>query len=184
MAVTLIVNPGSSSKKYALYSDKALLLSAYVEKAQSGGYTFCASVRGVDSLPGVPLSAASYHESLQTFIDVAVLKKLIADGGAVTTVALRIVAPGSYFQRHSLTLRMVLFRSLCVVSLHIYTRHRATFINSMCFQIAPVPKGLADLFHRSGPGSISVNSWATPAAPSLFPPLAVVGAWTSITLTP
>ena len=100
MAVTLIVNPGSSSKKYALYSDKALLLSAYVEKAQSGGYTFCASVRGVDSLPGVPLTAASYHESLQTFIDVAVLKKLIADSGAVSTVALRIVAPGSYFQRH------------------------------------------------------------------------------------
>ncbi len=100
MAVTLIVNPGSSSKKYALYSDKVLLLSAYVEKAQAGGYIFCASVRGVESLPGISLTASLYHESLQTFIDIAIEKKLIGDSSDVATVALRIVAPGSYFQRH------------------------------------------------------------------------------------
>jgi acetate kinase len=100
MAVTLIVNPGSSSKKYALYVDKVLTLSAYVEKAENGGYVFCASVRGVDSLPGIPVSAAEYHESLDTFLSVAVEKKLLAEKVMVTTIALRIVAPGSYFQRH------------------------------------------------------------------------------------
>ncbi len=99
MAITLIINPGSSSKKYALYIEGVLALTAYVEKAEVG-YVFCASRRGVESLPCEKLTAVEYKDSLSKFIDVATTEKIIESKTAITRIAIRIVAPGTYFQRH------------------------------------------------------------------------------------
>ncbi len=98
MGITLIVNPGSSSKKFAIYKDNSLLLNAYVESS-SDGYIMCTLINGLQQQCN-PINRHHFHESLSDFIFLAVEKKIINDLLDITKVIVRVVAPGTFFQRH------------------------------------------------------------------------------------
>jgi acetate kinase len=100
MAVTLIVNPGSSSKKYALYDGERLLLSAHIEHDEEG-VTLCTSVNGTADRCE-PISESSYHTSLLDFVERALAEKVIPSATLIDVVGIRVVAPGTYFTRHRL----------------------------------------------------------------------------------
>ena len=98
MAFTLVVNPGSSSKKFALYQDTALLLEAYIERS-SNGFLMCSNLGGVQQKCDT-LGAGAYKDSLGNFITACVESGQITEAGSIDTVAMRVVAPGTYFQKH------------------------------------------------------------------------------------
>jgi acetate kinase len=98
MGVTLIVNPGSSSKKFALYKDNVRLLDAYVESSIDG-YNICTLVKGVQQNCS-PINRRRFHESLGDFLQQAIEENFISSLMDVNTVAVRVVAPGTFFQTH------------------------------------------------------------------------------------
>jgi len=100
MAFTLIINPGSSSKKFALYMSRTLLLEAQVERL-ADGYEMCTSI-GSEQQKCDLLDRNGYNGSLGQFLDSAVARKIITSYADITRVALRVVAPGTYFQQHRL----------------------------------------------------------------------------------
>jgi acetate kinase len=100
MAITLIVNPGSSSKKYALYDNGVPLLAAHVEHDEKG-ITLCLTVNDVADRC-VPLSEAAYHTSLLDFIERALSERVISSATEIDVVGVRVVAPGTHFIDHRL----------------------------------------------------------------------------------
>ncbi len=100
MAVTLIINPGSSSKKYALYEGDSLRLSAHIEH-DAGGIVVCTSINGTSDRCET-MSRQIYEVSLLDFIERALNEKIISEIGEIETVGIRIVAPGTFFAAHRL----------------------------------------------------------------------------------
>ena len=98
MAFTLVVNPGSSSKKFALYQDRTALLTAYIERS-ADGFEMCTAVGTTQQRCNL-LGKNDYKDSLNNFLTLAVTEKHIPDFSAITNVAIRVVAPGTYFQVH------------------------------------------------------------------------------------
>ncbi len=98
MAFTLVINPGSSSKKFALYRDTALLINAYVERSQDG-FEMCTAVSGTQQRCEL-LPKYSYKDSMQLFLNLALERTELGSLEAITKVGLRVVAPGTYFQQH------------------------------------------------------------------------------------
>ncbi len=100
MAFTLIINPGSSSKKFALFSERTLLLEAYVERLAEG-YEMCTTI-GNEQQKCDLLNRDEYDGSVRQFLDTAISRGLLTAYSDVAKVALRVVAPGTYFQQHRL----------------------------------------------------------------------------------
>lgn len=99
MACTLVVNPGSSSKKYAVYVDGVLSCSMKFERTASG-YEQCTEVGGVrQKCEGV--SVDTYGSALEHFLAELVLAGAITHSPDVGVVVVRVVVPGTYFQRHT-----------------------------------------------------------------------------------
>lgn len=99
MAVTLIVNPGSSSKKYALYDASGLRLTAHVEHTETGEVSLCVTSAGVDDRCQI-IGPKAFETSVLDFIERALHEKVIASATEIDTVGLRVVAPGTFFQAH------------------------------------------------------------------------------------
>lgn len=98
MAVTFIVNPGSSSKKYALYSGTKLLLAAHVEKAEQGTI-LCTLADGTQDRCQMA-GNNTYETSLLDFLERALNEKVITSTTDITVVGVRVVAPGTAFAAH------------------------------------------------------------------------------------
>lgn len=99
MAFTLVVNPGSSSKKYALYSAGGLLCSMKFERV-ADGFEQCTEHNGTrQKCEGV--SASSYASSLEYFLDWVIKTAVIKNHADVTDAVVRVVVPGTYFQKHA-----------------------------------------------------------------------------------
>lgn len=98
MAVTLVVNPGSSSKKYALYREGKVIFSMRFDR-MSFGYEQCTEIGGIrQQCEGV--SADTFGIALEHFLAAAVLGEVITPTESVSPVVVRIVVPGSLFQKH------------------------------------------------------------------------------------
>lgn len=98
MGTTFVVNPGSSSKKYALYKDGALVFSIRFEETGSE-FVVCHEKGGVRSnCEHVPVS--QFTHALQYALEKMQKHKVIETPDAIDRVAIRIVAPGSYFAQH------------------------------------------------------------------------------------
>lgn len=98
MAYTLVVNPGSSSKKYALYHEGKVIFTMRFE-CTDFGYEQCTEIGGIrQHCEGV--SADTFGTALEHFLAAAVLAEAIITPDVITTVAVRVVVPGSVFQKH------------------------------------------------------------------------------------
>ena len=76
------------------------MLEAYVERS-AGGYEMCTAISGEQQKCDL-LNRDEYNGSLGQFLDGAIKRELLANYDDVTRVALRVVAPGTYFQEHRL----------------------------------------------------------------------------------
>src|SRR3989344_682534 len=89
----LIINIGSSSKKYHLYSGENLLIDAHFEHDKDGFVVTYAGEKIKEIIPEV------YENGLFHFCEVAKTAGHITEENPITGIGLRIVAPGSYFTK-------------------------------------------------------------------------------------
>lgn len=98
MAITLVVNPGSSSKKYALYKDGQAVLEYSFEGGEAG-YEVCTQKRGgqqtCESIMPFAFQTSFAH------VAKAVEEYCQAEAVKVSAIGIRIVAPGTAFQKHA-----------------------------------------------------------------------------------
>jgi acetate kinase len=94
----LIVNTGSVSAKYSIYSKEAELFFAHFEIED--GKSIVTFFDGGSRESGVmkKITDKIFNNSLRYFIDEAISKRVIADKNYISSIAVRIVAPGTYFQ--------------------------------------------------------------------------------------
>lgn len=92
--IVLVVNRGSSSKKYALYRGEEMLLSgSFVREGE--GYEMC-----VGNGPNEKISEESFFSGLSLFLEKCHTLGIIASATEISLVGMRIVSPGVYFQEH------------------------------------------------------------------------------------
>ncbi len=98
MAFTLLINPGSSSKKYSLFNGGRIVSSHRFERAgqsfevcteQDGEQQKCEGVTGEE-----------FQSSLHQVLDRYLQSRLISNLQEITMVGVRLVAPGTFFQSH------------------------------------------------------------------------------------
>ncbi len=100
MGTTLVVNPGSSSRKYALYSDGKIVLELKFEDTDTG-FEMCSFVTGTQQV----CESVKKDEFADSFsIVVEEVKKFLfvkSDKKVLDQVVIRVVAPGTPFQKHA-----------------------------------------------------------------------------------
>ena len=94
MATYLIINPGSASKKYALYKDGARAFSAHFE-GENGGLVVTL-VEGEQTEKRV-VAGDEYANATVYLIAEMAKRGLIGSAADIAGIGLRVVAPGSYF---------------------------------------------------------------------------------------
>ncbi len=94
----LIVNTGSVSAKYSIYSKDGELFFGHfeVEEGKSIVTFFDKGQKGFGETRGI--TDKIFNNSLQYFINEAISKGIIANKEDISSIAVRVVAPGTYFQ--------------------------------------------------------------------------------------
>lgn len=87
----LIINIGSTSKKYGLYFDKSLALKIHLEDRNP---EYFSTVNGEEK----KITKNEYERSIEYLLERA--KGLIKDKKEIIAIGIRIVAPGIYFQKN------------------------------------------------------------------------------------
>ena len=90
----LVVNTGSASKKYALYSGEVELFKVHFER-EGGG--FVATLKIGVAEEKMTVSPADYDNSIDFVLGLLKSKELVANKNEIAAVGVRIVAPGAYF---------------------------------------------------------------------------------------
>lgn len=98
MDTTLVVNPGSASKKYAFFKGGTCALSVLFERTAEG-FGKCFEIDGVRQECEAS-DATAFDEALSGALAVAKEKGVLQSEKDVTRVALRVVAPGTFFLEH------------------------------------------------------------------------------------
>lgn len=99
MGTTLVVNPGSSSRKYALYRSDKVALEIALENTKNG-FEMCHQAIGEQQFCK-SITAKDFKNSF-ALITEEVEKYLFKENlGKLNSVAIRVVAPGTYFQKHT-----------------------------------------------------------------------------------
>lgn len=96
----LIVNNGSASKKYSIYEDSKLLFCADYERV---GDSFVKNERGGsqdEQNNEVQIDVELFNNALSDFVSSAIAKGCISSEKDIKKIALRVVAPGNFFQKH------------------------------------------------------------------------------------
>tara|TARA_B100000508_G_scaffold19515_1_gene13032 strand:- start:5383 stop:6561 length:1179 start_codon:yes stop_codon:yes gene_type:complete len=100
MGTTLVVNIGSSSKKYALYSEDQQVIELRFEETDSG-FEVCSRTAGIQQV----CESVNQEEYSSSFLRVAedVKRQLMQEavGKKLDRAVIRVVAPGTFFQKHA-----------------------------------------------------------------------------------
>lgn len=96
--VTLIVNPGSSSKKYSLCADGRSVFTVRFEQTAQG-YGRCVTVRGEQKTCD-ETNEHMYQEALHEVLTQAKAAGVLSSMGDIANVGVRVVAPGHKFSEH------------------------------------------------------------------------------------
>lgn len=98
MDTTLVINPGSASKKYALYRNGAELFSVLFEHTETG-FGKCVEVNRTRQ-HCEETTAGAYDTALQDMLSLAMREHVIERKEDITHIGIRIVAPGTFFEAH------------------------------------------------------------------------------------
>ena len=90
----IITNPGSASRKYALYEGEKQLLFCHLEEEGDG---FVATYDILGEKKKVSVSQDDYKKSGAFLVSLLLEEKLIPQKNEIAAVGFRIVAPGDYF---------------------------------------------------------------------------------------
>ncbi|MFW0870846.1 MAG: hypothetical protein ACKKL4_00055 [Patescibacteria group bacterium] len=96
MAYTLIINPGSSSRKYALADDEALVYSAHAALDEAGKLVLEINTAGKQE----KIEIHSLEDALGRVLESVLSRSLVPDLAHIQYVVFRIVAPGSAYTTH------------------------------------------------------------------------------------
>ena len=99
MATTLVVNPGSSSKKYALYVEQREVLHVAVTKEAAGKVRYAVRKNG-SWLSNDPIAPHAYATVVEQVLVSARSLGCITTPADITHVAVRVVAPGTELRAH------------------------------------------------------------------------------------
>lgn len=98
MAFTLLINPGSSSKKYSLIHEERVISNAIFEK-YGDDFNLCIEQDGLQQkCEGI--TSDEFGTALHQFLDHCLSTKILENLKDVTSVGIRVVAPGTFFQKH------------------------------------------------------------------------------------
>jgi len=98
MAATLIINPGSTSRKYALYVQGVCTVVLFYEATGTG---FSMSViRNGAKVASKHMNATEFSQSLGHAVSYIQSQPEIIQKARITHVGVRVVAPGTYFTTH------------------------------------------------------------------------------------
>ena len=95
----LIVNPGSASKKYALYQGDKEIYFAHFETVQDQPIV---TFKSADSSVKDQIEPAIFASAVDFFLQRLMTKKIITDQAAIAAIGIRVVAPGSIFTQHQI----------------------------------------------------------------------------------
>lgn len=98
METTLVVNPGSTSKKYSFYQDGRAVMVLRYEKV-STDYVLCIEM-ATGSQNCVSIDAKVYASAFKDAVERAKESATITELTDVNAVGIRVVAPGTFFQYH------------------------------------------------------------------------------------
>lgn len=98
MGITLVVNPGSSSKKYALFQNTQHLFSMRFER-NGNEYGLCRISRG-ENATCQSVAGDIYNNALRAMLDESVHLGHLSNLKDIERVGVRVVAPGTYFTSH------------------------------------------------------------------------------------
>jgi acetate kinase len=93
----LIINPGSTSKKYAFYEDERNLLTAHLER-EDDHYVANLIVNGEKGK--ISVSKEEFEKPHKHIFDLLVSQNVINNINEIGAIGIRIVAPGIFFQDH------------------------------------------------------------------------------------
>ncbi|OGC44834.1 hypothetical protein A2V54_02330 [candidate division WWE3 bacterium RBG_19FT_COMBO_53_11] len=99
MAKYFIINPGSDSKKYALYEDGTQKFSVHFERE---GGKIVATVKKDGQSQKAEVSQKDYDSSIDYLLQLMVKDKVIAEKTEISGAGVRVVAPGDYFAAHKI----------------------------------------------------------------------------------
>lgn len=148
----LVANPGSASRKYAMYDGDELLASAHFEYEKK---TIICSVSGpgrrtISQKAGINHLTFSATKLLEIFKEHFVLQPK----DTISAIGLRIVAPSTYFQQHRVmnkkTLK-VLHDLQPLAPLHISATLQEAELLSSYFKAVPIVGASDSVFHITKP---------------------------------
>lgn len=94
----LIVNTGSTSKKFAVYANGKMIASAHLESLGDGSFMMHISQDGRKE--GNKISKEEFDLSIKTIIDKFISLKVFSETLDIGAIVLRVVAADSYFTEH------------------------------------------------------------------------------------
>ncbi len=150
----LIVNTGSVSAKYSIYSELAELFFAHFEiEAGKSMVTFYDGGRkGTKNKKSITME--EFHNSLPYFIEEAIAYKVIAHKDEISSIGVRVVAPGVYFQTDRIIDSFFLSNIIAVkeeVPLHVNVTLKEIDELRQIFNKTPIV-GISDsAFHKDAP---------------------------------
>lgn len=99
MANYFIVNNGSASKKYTLYSDAVREFFAHFEHEGNG---IIATFINGEEIEKRDIAEADYKDATKYTINEIIARGLIKSAADIKAIGLRVVAPGSYFMQNKI----------------------------------------------------------------------------------
>ena len=95
----LVVNPGSSSRRFALFqADEAVLESHY----ETTGDGFAVHHRATDGSSDEPIDEEQFDRALDHFLAELTARGFVSNPGEIDAIGVRAVAPGRFFLAHHL----------------------------------------------------------------------------------
>ncbi|HMP67367.1 MAG TPA: acetate/propionate family kinase [Candidatus Paceibacterota bacterium] len=99
MKKTIIINNGSTSKKYAFFDNENYLFFGHYEETPNG-FLVIEKLKSVEKEEKI--NKEIFANSFSDFVNKLLDYKLIESEDDITSVAIRIVAPGKIFQKHQI----------------------------------------------------------------------------------
>lgn len=155
MASTLIINPGSSSKKFSLFTDGRLVFCIRYER-QEDMIEVCTTSATGERQKCEFVSEATYKNALVDVLKRATGLKAITRAQDITMVGVRLVVPGQLFQKHQIiTSDLVATLRERAISAPLHIPPTLYEIEQVMIEMPDVPVvGVSDsAFHSSIPDS-------------------------------
>lgn len=153
MGLILVANPGSSSRKYALYESDKLALRAELHIESSDGQ-IVATLRTNSGSRQVETMLSEVHDAPREVRGILVRENILNENEAITAIGLRVVAPGSYFMEDRVISDEVIAKleeTKSLAPIHIFATLEELKILREYFGQTPVVAVSDSAFHRTKP---------------------------------